>query len=322
MLSTTEYLNYEHGKFSKSRGIGVFGTNAKDTGIPPDVWRYYLLARRPETSDSEFEWDGFIDANNNELLKNFGNFVNRVIKFCNAKYESVVPDWTKYTEPAFDNHKKEVNAALVQYNEELEAVKIRAALATVLRVSSLGNSLLQHNKLDNRLAAEEPDKAAAVIGLALNQIHLLASLIAPYMPETAASILKMLNKPLLIIPDVWGADSIEPGHKIGQAALLFSVIKAEKEQEWRELFGGEAQKKAKAEKAAQAAAKKAEKERKKLAKREKAAKDKEGQAGGIEATKVGGVEGAEKGTTEQLPVGETAVDQVTKGVEQVVLPSS
>ena len=46
-LSTTEYLNYENGKFSKSRGVGVFGNNAKDTGVPADVWRYYLLKHRP-----------------------------------------------------------------------------------------------------------------------------------------------------------------------------------------------------------------------------------------------------------------------------------
>ena len=52
-LSTTEYLNYENGKFSKSRGIGVFGNNAKDTEVPADVWRYYLLKHRPETADSE-----------------------------------------------------------------------------------------------------------------------------------------------------------------------------------------------------------------------------------------------------------------------------
>ena len=32
-LSTTEYLKYETGKFSKSRGIGVFGTDAEKTGI-------------------------------------------------------------------------------------------------------------------------------------------------------------------------------------------------------------------------------------------------------------------------------------------------
>lgn len=36
-ISVTEYLNYEDDKFSKSRGIGVFGNDAKDTGIPPEV---------------------------------------------------------------------------------------------------------------------------------------------------------------------------------------------------------------------------------------------------------------------------------------------
>ena len=38
-LMSTEYLNYEDAKFSKSRGIGVFGNDAKETGIPADVWR-------------------------------------------------------------------------------------------------------------------------------------------------------------------------------------------------------------------------------------------------------------------------------------------
>lgn len=36
-ISVTEYLNYEGGKFSKSRGVGVFGNDAKDTGIPVEV---------------------------------------------------------------------------------------------------------------------------------------------------------------------------------------------------------------------------------------------------------------------------------------------
>lgn len=181
-LSTTEYLNYEQGKFSKSRGIGVFGNNAKETGIPSDVFRYYLLSHRPETGDSEFEWSGFIDANNNVLLKNLGNFVNRVIKFVNSKiYDSKVPDYTKFTDPYFEEHKKKVNEALKQYIDESENVKIKAALATALAISSLGNQLLQDNKLDNRLATEEADKCASVVGLALSHIHLLASLIQPYL---------------------------------------------------------------------------------------------------------------------------------------------
>ena len=48
----SEYLNYEDGKFSKSRGVGVFGNNAQDTGIPADIWRFYLLFLRPESQVS------------------------------------------------------------------------------------------------------------------------------------------------------------------------------------------------------------------------------------------------------------------------------
>lgn len=92
-LSTTEYLTYEGGKFSKSRGIGVFGDSAQETGVPSDIWRYYFLAHRPETSDSEFDWDSFIRVNNNALLKNLGNFVNRTVKFANSPhYRNIVPD--------------------------------------------------------------------------------------------------------------------------------------------------------------------------------------------------------------------------------------
>lgn len=54
-ISTTEYLNYELDsatgkplKFSKSRQTGVFGDDARKTGIPSEVWRYYLLINRPE----------------------------------------------------------------------------------------------------------------------------------------------------------------------------------------------------------------------------------------------------------------------------------
>lgn len=54
-ISTTEYLNYEIDpetgkpkKFSKSRSVGVFGDDAKETGVASEVWRYYLLVNRPE----------------------------------------------------------------------------------------------------------------------------------------------------------------------------------------------------------------------------------------------------------------------------------
>lgn len=43
-----DYLNYEGKKFSKSRGVGVFGNNARDSGIESNIWRFYLAYIRPE----------------------------------------------------------------------------------------------------------------------------------------------------------------------------------------------------------------------------------------------------------------------------------
>jgi methionyl-tRNA synthetase len=46
-MSSSEYLNYEAGKFSKSKGIGVFGTDVMETGIPADICRFYIFWNRP-----------------------------------------------------------------------------------------------------------------------------------------------------------------------------------------------------------------------------------------------------------------------------------
>jgi len=76
-LSGIDYLNYEDGKFSKSRGTGVFGDQVKSTQIESDIFRFYLSYIRPETQDSTFSWDDLMSKNNSELLNNLGNFINR-----------------------------------------------------------------------------------------------------------------------------------------------------------------------------------------------------------------------------------------------------
>lgn len=59
-VCATEYLNYEDKKFSKSRGIGVFGDSASQTNISADVWRFYLIYMRPESQDTAFCWNDFM----------------------------------------------------------------------------------------------------------------------------------------------------------------------------------------------------------------------------------------------------------------------
>ncbi|KAF8862433.1 methionyl-tRNA synthetase [Acephala macrosclerotiorum] len=269
-LSTTEYLNYEDGKFSKSRGVGVFGDGAKETGIPPSVWRYYLLANRPETGDTQFEWSSFIAANNSELLANLGNFVNRVVKFVNAKLDSTVPEFSAtYEDDTFDFQAwiKEVNTHLAEYVVGMDAVKIRESLKKIMAISSCGNDLLQY-RMDNANLVNSPARTHATVGFALNLAYLLASICSPYMPSTADLIVKQLSVPLGPIPDQWSPDTLKSGHKIGKAAYLFTKIPPEKEQEWKERFGGTQAARAEEEaaKAKKAADKARDKERKRLKK--------------------------------------------------------
>ena len=90
VFNLTEYLNYEDGKFSKSRGVGVFGNDTQETGIPADVYRFYLLYVRPETQDSIFCWSDFALKNNTELLNNLGNFINRVLTFTATNFDRYI----------------------------------------------------------------------------------------------------------------------------------------------------------------------------------------------------------------------------------------
>ena len=91
-LSVTEYLNYGEKKFSKSKGIGVFGSDLKDIdNITIDQWRYYLLSVRPEKSDSVFSWEEFAAKNNNDLKNNIGNFINRILGFLYKRNKGEVP---------------------------------------------------------------------------------------------------------------------------------------------------------------------------------------------------------------------------------------
>ncbi|KAI9172989.1 methionine--tRNA ligase mes1 [Blastocladiella emersonii ATCC 22665] len=238
-LSTTEYLNYENGKFSKSRKTGVFGSNVRDTGIDISVWRYYLFANRPESQDSDFSWKEFITRNNTELLNNVGNFVNRVAKFvATPKYGGAVPEFDFAVHPADAAFVADINALLTQYIETLEAVKLRQGLQLAMAISARGNQYLQDNKLDNSLFAEDRARCDAVVGHALALVYLLSAVFYPYMPGTSAGILRQLNMPQPMLPETF-TDALAPGHKLGKPEYLFKRIDEKLEDVFRAKYGGQ-----------------------------------------------------------------------------------
>ncbi|TFK20289.1 methionyl tRNA synthetase [Coprinopsis marcescibilis] len=242
-LSTTEYLNYEGGKFSKSKNRGVFGPQAKETGIPASVWRYYLLSSRPETADSMFSWNDCVAANNNVLLNNFGNFVNRALKFVSSQYNGVIPDSEDQPGPYSPNDLNDgefittVNGLLKDYIDAMDAVKLRLGLQTVMLISAQGNNYLQSSGLNKALMTENPKRCAQVVSRALNLIYLLSVLIHPFMPATGQSIERQLNAPPRAVPEVLSND-ILAGHTIGTPEHLFKKIEESKLEEWRSKFGG------------------------------------------------------------------------------------
>ncbi|KAG8452535.1 hypothetical protein GDO86_004353 [Hymenochirus boettgeri] len=238
-LIATEYLNYEDGKFSKSRGVGVFGDMAKDTGIPADIWRFYLLYVRPEGQDSGFSWNDLMLKNNSELLNNLGNFVNRAGMFVQKFFNGCVPEMELLLED-----KKllaQVAAELQQYHQLLEKVRIRDALRCILNISRHGNQYIQVNEPWKCIKGNQQDqkRAGTVTGLAVNMAALLSVMLQPYMPTISNIIQEQLLMPQE--SNVLTSDFrcyIQCGHRIGNVSPLFQKLENDQIESLRKRFGG------------------------------------------------------------------------------------
>ncbi|KAM6364797.1 methionine--tRNA ligase, cytoplasmic isoform 2-T2 [Pluvialis apricaria] len=238
-LIATEYLNYEDGKFSKSRGVGVFGDMAKDTGIPADIWRFYLLYLRPEGQDSAFSWSDLMLKNNSELLNNLGNFINRAGMFVCKFFGGTVPNMV--LTPDDKRLLARVTLELRQYHQLLEKVRIRDALRCILSISRHGNQYIQVNEPWKRIKGDEKDRqrAGTVTGVAVNMASMLAVLLQPYMPSVSLAI----QGQLCIPPDCFVLShdftcTLPPGHRVGTVSPLFQKLENDQVEALRKRFGG------------------------------------------------------------------------------------
>lgn len=237
-IQATEYLNYENGKFSKSRGVVVFGTQAKKTDIPSDVWRFYLIYVRPEVQDTEFQWSDFQAKNNSELLNNLGNFVNRALSFVVKFYGAKVP--AAQINGPMRAWAAEVNELLHEYEDCMEKNNQRDGLRTILSISKLGNKLIQvwqpWVKVKSKDAKERAEGAACVM-LSANLCVLLSSLLEPFMPSTSSEIARQVNFPRAQIPANFGR-FLPADHAVKEAVPLFKKISDEEVASYRAQFAG------------------------------------------------------------------------------------
>lgn len=192
-IFSTEYLNYEDGKFSKSRGIGVFGNDAQDTGIDADIWRFYLAANRPEGQDSTFSWDDLVLRNNSELLNNLGNFINRALVFCEKNFACTISTINLNRNDLILTSL--INREIKGYVSSMEKARFRDAIRHALGISRHGNQYLQTEQpwVLMKGSDEQKIRAQSVISLCCNIAYLLANVLFPFMPATSRKIYSQLN---------------------------------------------------------------------------------------------------------------------------------
>ncbi|MDR1957242.1 MAG: methionine--tRNA ligase [Treponema sp.] len=181
-MSSTEYLNYESGKFSKSQGVGVFGTDVMETGIAPDVWRFAIFYNRPEKADALFNWKDFQEKVNGELIGNLGNLVNRTLSFVSRYYDGKVPSGAG--NPRFWETLQQYEQDIT---EKLERAELRDAFRQIFELASFANKTFQDGE-PWRKRKEDPQAAAALIRDLCYAVRDIAVLIEPYLPTSAERI--------------------------------------------------------------------------------------------------------------------------------------
>jgi methionyl-tRNA synthetase len=239
MLKAFNWLNWYGGKFSTSNKRGVFMDAALEI-LPPDLWRWYLTANSPESSDTAFTWEQFASAVNRDLADVLGNFVNRILKFNESKFEGVIPAGGE-PGPLEEKLFADVSARLADLSEQMDAIEIRKSAQALRALWAVGNEYLQEAAPWTAIKTDR-DRAAVIVRTALNLVALYAKLSAPFIPFAAETIGDAFG---LEFPAQWPSndakaelDKLAVGTKVTVPDVLFKKIEDEQIAEWTARFGG------------------------------------------------------------------------------------
>jgi|TARA_B100000959_G_scaffold239510_1_gene260162 methionyl-tRNA synthetase len=216
-----EYLTFGGADFSKSTGHAVWVPDFL-TRYEADPLRYYLASIMPETSDSEFTWEGFHAANNNELVATFGNFVHRVLTITTRNFENAVPtpgELGEDDQEALDA----CDTALKEVSNAIDARRFRDGLRTAMRLARHGNQYID-SKEPWKVVKTDKEAAGTALWVGLNIIATLRTVFYPFMPTTADKIHGMLFTESNTLTDGWDRRVIVAGAPIEKPTPLFRKL--------------------------------------------------------------------------------------------------
>lgn len=221
-VPANEFLNLEGEKFSTSKNWAVWLDDfLTDFPDKTDVLRYVLCSILPEQKDADFTWADFQAKNNNELVANLGNFVNRALVLTTKYWGGVVPGRNELTDLDKDVI-VQLNAFPNKISASIEKHRYKEALSELMKLSALGNKYLAETE-PWKLIKQDEERVKTIMNIALQITSSLAVLSVPFLPETANKLSQMINLEGLKW-DMLTEDNITEGHQINKPSLLFQRI--------------------------------------------------------------------------------------------------
>jgi methionyl-tRNA synthetase len=185
----SEFLTMEGKQLSTSRAVAIYVRDVLER-YDPDPVRYFLTAAGPETQDSDFSWAEFLRRNNDELLANWGNLVNRTLTNAYRNFGQV-PEPGELT--------AEDRATMTAVAEGFETVgsfveegKFKSALAEAMRLSSIGNQYVDHQAPWAVIKADR-ERAGTILYVALWVVDSLKVIFTPFLPFSSQKLHELLG---------------------------------------------------------------------------------------------------------------------------------
>jgi methionyl-tRNA synthetase len=186
---SSEFLTMEGRKFSSSRSVVIYVRDFLSR-YDVDALRYYVAVAGPETQDTDFTWSEFVRRNNDELVANWGNLVNRTVSFAARNIGSIPPagDLTGADRELLDRSK----AAFTSVGESLGRCRFKAASTEVMRTLAEANKYLSE-QAPWKLRESDPDRMRTICHVALQLVNDGKTLLTPFLPKSSQRVYRMLG---------------------------------------------------------------------------------------------------------------------------------